>query len=1189
MMTPDIVLQQRLRLIDNGWRITPIRTWGTAGSGKAAFLPGWQASTATADDVTIGSNAYDWKRSPSTGIVCGPQSDGSHLLALDIDILDAAVSIELADKAAEMLGATPLLRIGRAPKRLLLYSCKHATARPAYVEGKVELLSDGAQFVAFGIHPDTGRPYEWPNGDSPEDTALADVPTTTPEKMAAWLAWVDARLTPLNGAASALGGGIEQEITVDQDGLVSDGRERLATAIVFQQFHLLEEPTLDTLADAAWQEFVQRARTDDGKWKRIHIVNKARALLRRWREGKVRHEFFKLTPTPQKPTVSIKEAQAQVTAAYALHATRTAAWNKAEAERLEKIEAAKERARKEAEEKLGHTDNAKENIRVMTRLAAEEAERLYPQVPPPVGVVRITTGGGKTDLSRPVLAQILEQAQQNAVETLVPEHTLSQELATDFASKTGHEARVRFGAERLDPRHNDGRLMCQHPELLKAARRAGVPYDLVCSPSMPGHEDCGRTWQVTNPPRAWIETSNMLYKARPREIPKPTLQVIDEAFIDNMLGGSKDLAASTFARPELDDVPRLVRGEMAAAYALADAALTQAFNDAAEAKQRFGFLPTGYFSAAGLSANQCFAVAKAEWKRKPKRPKLSGQPGEVLAQLQELEQKQRRFNPQVPHFWRLLGRALHDGHDSVVNIDMLPGAELPDGGGNTDMLRLWSRYEIHKDRQVPTLITDATARMELIREAFPQAELLVDVSIEAPHEVLVRVSGAPTKTAMERNPRTLESVRRTIEKLGVDHRTGRSDGKPDVLVICNGSKDKNRVTVERALLAGSLPPNVAVRHFGTLRGVDSFKDVSAIVIIGATRPTAAVTHLRAQRMFGRPLPKDDPLVQALAWTTTEGGQLQDIGRGRGIWRTESNPVTVYLLNDVDPSRPVAERTTWAKFQPTPAELLKARGGVLDAPEIPKGFWPVVAAALPDLFPGAEAAREAHRYFSRGESLRGYIPLRDSPRELGWLPYTVRAKAAAGGTEPGGRYAVPMLLNPAKLAELAAVFDLVPRSPPENSPEPVKAHAPAPPPPAPAHAGIVLDAVTVAACGTVATLPAGLASIGLVDEPDPWNDGDGPLSPAAVVDDPWNDDPDMLPGEALAAYLGGIMPEPVRDHVRGCWRASGLPQERIARLAGISRPQLANALQGRFGLSAHAASRLREAVAGLPALSQARLL
>lgn len=59
-----------------------------------------------------------------------------------------------------------------------------------------------------------------------------------------------------------------------------------------------------------------------------------------------------------------------------------------------------------------------------------------------------------------------------------------------------------------------------------------------------------------------------------------------------------------------------------------------------------------------------------------------------------------------------------------------------------------------------------------------------------------------------------------------------------------------------------------------------------------------------------------------------------------------------------------------------------------------------------------------------------------------------------------------------------------------------------------------------------------------------------------------------------------------DAVRDRWRASGLRQAELAELAGISRPTLANVLQGTFGLSPEAAARLRAVVASLPVVQAA---
>jgi hypothetical protein len=66
-----------------------------------------------------------------------------------------------------------LVRIGRAPKRAIPFRTdapfKKITANLIAVGGsegqKIELLADGQQVVAFGIHPDTDKPYCWFGGE----------------------------------------------------------------------------------------------------------------------------------------------------------------------------------------------------------------------------------------------------------------------------------------------------------------------------------------------------------------------------------------------------------------------------------------------------------------------------------------------------------------------------------------------------------------------------------------------------------------------------------------------------------------------------------------------------------------------------------------------------------------------------------------------------------------------------------------------------------------------------------------------------------------------------------------------------------------------------------------------------------------------------------------------------------------
>jgi len=72
----------------------------------------------------------------------------------------------------------------------------------------------------------------------------------------------------------------------------------------------------------------------------------------------------------------------------------------------------------------------------------------------------------------------------------------------------------------------------------------------------------------------------------------------------------------------------------------------------------------------------------------------------------------------------------------------------------------------------------------------------------------------------------------------------------------------------------------------------------------------------------------------------------------------------------------------------------------------------------------------------------------------------------------------------------------------------------------------------------------------------------------------------LPG-AAAVFRSGIVPPDLRAWSRERRRGACVSQEAVARCIGISRPQLANAEAGRFGLSTEAAARFLAAIAGLP--------
>ena len=77
--------------------------------------------------------------------------------------------------------------------------------------------------------------------------------------------------------------------------------------------------------------------------------------------------------------------------------------------------------------------------------------------------------------------------------------------------------------------------------------------------------------------------------------------------------------------------------------------------------------------------------------------------------------------------------------------------------------------------------------------------------------------------------------------------------------------------------------------------------------------------------------------------------------------------------------------------------------------------------------------------------------------------------------------------------------------------------------------------------------------------------------------------------ALAGYTSGIAPPEVRAAVRLNYLDAGLTQDQAAKLLRVSRPQLANFLQGRFGMGAESVARLKEFLAQPPPITQPRLI
>ena len=165
--TTDIIRLRR-GLIAQGYRVVPC-------IGKRAQGLNWPNSRWRADQMD--GLLRHLPHATNTGILTGD------VVAIDIDTPDPETAKAITAMAVELPGfAAAPYRIGNAPKRLYLFrtdSPRRVVKTGKYLINRhpcqVEVLGIGQQFVAYGIHPDTGRPYEWFNG-SPAETPFADLP-----------------------------------------------------------------------------------------------------------------------------------------------------------------------------------------------------------------------------------------------------------------------------------------------------------------------------------------------------------------------------------------------------------------------------------------------------------------------------------------------------------------------------------------------------------------------------------------------------------------------------------------------------------------------------------------------------------------------------------------------------------------------------------------------------------------------------------------------------------------------------------------------------------------------------------------------------------------------------------------------------------------------------------------------------
>ncbi len=930
-------------LLDHGYEPLPIKP-----ASKAPAPSRW--SSLLLDEAQVGNWAARW---PGHGV--GLRT--GRLVGIDIDLLDADLAHQAERIARERLGETPLARVGRWPKRLLVYRAEQPF--PKIRAAGVEVLGRGQQFVAFGIHPDTGQPYDWPLGETPLDVALEDLPVVDrcacEEVVAEIAALSPAAPVPSRGPRSAPGTGAGP--MRGPGGRVADGRDGWLSSIAFHAVHdqldARAEPDQRALADLVWRRFaatadLDRPRQGGGRaYSEADAARKVADKLRLLREGR-------LPPR-----------------------------------RREALEADYELPNLEP-------DGARRALDEALRQACADVEAWHAhgdQLPCPQIGIRATVGLGKSARTRWHVLALRERlraaGRPDRVIVFTPSHALAEETAGKWR-EAGVRVAVLRGYEAREP--VAGGPMCQDIEAVRAAILAGEDVQSTACARQDGRrcrfiDACAKQRNRREVAEAEIVVAayDALYTGFAIEAAAIGLLVIDEGCWARARFETRDLWVETFAA----DHANAFRGASRRAFERQAADLADLVDLRSRAFRALSANGPGPvrrtpLTSAGLGPDDCRLAAGIEEKRLRDPGLYPGMPKLARAPAIEIARKNAGVRRQAA-FWRALASLLDAGEKVSGRLRIEP----PHPKSGLHELVLGGVKSVHPNfRGVPVLHLDATLRPALARRVLPDLKV-TEVEAAMPHARLGLVVGSFGKSTLcPGDTREPDERRRRERRLAecVDHVRwqARRVAPGRVLVVTYKSCE--------AAFAGI--PGVCTGHFNAIAGLDAYKDVRLLVVIGRPLPAAQEVRHMAAAYFGM-WPGDryervrkgvrmrdgsvrgasvlrcrDDEAESLRAAICDDEVIQAIGRGRGVNRAEGDPLEVQVLADVALPLVHNEVRAWETLVPDLFQRMLLDGLAVDSPGD--------AAALHAGLVGEE--KQAQKAFER-MGFKRQIPIGTSYREM----------------------------------------------------------------------------------------------------------------------------------------------------------------------------------------------------------------
>jgi hypothetical protein len=676
---------------------------------------------------------------------------------------------------------------------------------------------------------------------------------------------------------------------------------------------------------------------------------------------------------------------------------------------------------------------------------AEEILKREMEEAPPVRAICITTGVGKTErviamLARYILAR-WEAGDKRSWLYLVPTIWLGEHIDDKFRAQ-GLIVKVYRGLTRADP-NIPGNMdlppekreqMCLAPEKRKLAESLHKSVSSSCCkykkqrcefhPEGSGRRKCGYQTQILGEqPHIWIAAHNMEFHPQ-KAFGDIAGIIVDEGFVikSGVYGVGKkkdeeipgmlldDIAADGDTCPwrkELIEALREhplggLRADLVDIIASISRPLKYYTSKEWEIVNSLTLTPE-------MSPAQIKEIRESEAATKCRRARWMA--GTWLALFDLLDRDQKKnfdIRPAEGNKRLMLAERKKDG-----NVEISGRLSLAKNKAGKLVLQRRGIRKIVDSRRVPTFCMDATLPdVEILRVFFPQIreEDITRVDVDMPEHVHVtQVLG--TKTAELKlwgrgdmaEGKNREDVKRFILQWWLE------DDRRSMLVICQKEYERwLRANLPKEIL---VPPKskrelqwdekaIAIEHYNDVSGLDIYRNVSSILLIGRIQPTpqdvqdyaGALLGTEPSVMFkprqpnGKPgewfkppvtraiRMKDgsgilvegcdrhpDPLCEAVRLLQCEGEIIQAFGRARAVNRTAANPLRAAILNDVVCDLTVNSVRHWA----APIEVVEplALDGLV--PTTPgdmskgwPGIWPTPRAAKWTLKKLGDAARRA---------------------------------------------------------------------------------------------------------------------------------------------------------------------------------------------------------------------------------------